>query len=82
MFQDSDRTIGRIWSSASGMLAAVARQGDSAPGFPAGTTFSSDFGPRASNAAGQAAFTAQLAGPGISASNDDSLWVSNVDGTI
>ena len=80
-----------IWSEGSGTLKLVARDGDPAPGFPAGVTFGPDTGvpgERGSfgtivniNSAGQTLFDAKIAGPGIDFENDDVLW-SEGSGTL
>ncbi len=63
-----------IWTDRSGVLALLARDGDAAPGAPAGSTFA-DFGARpVLSAAGDAVFFAKVAGEGVTAENDTGLW--------
>jgi len=62
-----------IWSDASG-LQRIARTGQQAPGLNAGVVFAElDSTPRI-DAAGSVAFWARLSGPGVTASNDGSVW--------
>lgn len=58
----------------------IALSGDQAPGQPAGVTFSFFSDPRLS-AGGAVAFWAELAGPGVTTSNDGSVW-SNRSGPL
>ena len=58
-------------SVASGQI--LVKVGDPAPGLPAGTTFFS-LGAPSINANGEVAFVAAIAGPGVSASNNSTLW--------
>jgi len=65
-----------IWSD-SGGLHLVARTGQQAPGQNAGVVFADlDTTPRL-DIAGIIAFWARLAGPGVDASNDGSVWRTN-----
>ena len=70
----SDLTTG-IWAENSGNLRLVALAGDQAPGLGAGVEFSHLNSPKM-NDAGQLAFTASVAGPGISPSRARSLWMT------
>jgi hypothetical protein len=70
-----------LWSTSSGALNLVAREGSQAPGAAAGQNFSAFTSP-ALNAAGQMAFTATLAGTGISTTNDRGLWAQGLDGSL
>ena len=78
-----------IWihDGASG-LALVAREGDAAPGMP-GVVYASlapfptnGPDPNDVNGAGDVAFPAQLAGPGIDPSNDHAIFVREATGTL
>lgn len=71
-----------IWSNRTGSLALVARAGDHAPGTPNGV----NFGPSAAfpdvvfalhglNEAGEAGFSAFLAGMGVDVTNDEGVWI-------
>ncbi len=66
-----------------GYLGMVVREGDAAPGTPAGVTFGAFQGlPAASvspvmNAAGQVAFLATVTGPGVSGANDLGIWATD-----
>jgi hypothetical protein len=64
-----------IWTGTPGSLQMVAREGDPAPGTPAGVTFG-DLGTSltALNGSGQVAFRALLAGPGVDTSNDRGIF--------
>lgn len=66
-----------IWSEASGSLALVVRSGTPAPGTPSGVNFKS-FSSRLTspvlNDAGEIAFFAALAGPGVNSTNNLGLW--------
>lgn len=63
-----------IWSEGGGSgLVLVAREGNQAPGTPAGVNFSSFESPLL-NAAGQIAFIATLTGPGVDNTNDQGIW--------
>jgi hypothetical protein len=66
-----------IWSEASGSLALVVRSGTPAPGTPTGVNFRSFFSRYTSpvlNDAGEVAFFALLAGPGVNPTNNLGLW--------
>ena len=63
-----------LWSTTGGSLHPVVREGWAAPGTAEGTTFSSFYGDLAVDSAGQAAFTATLAGMGIDSTNDNGIW--------
>jgi hypothetical protein len=71
-----------IWKSASGSISQILREGDTAPGTEAGVTFAnvgspSSFNPAPRIANGYVAVLANLAGPGITATNDTGIWVGN-----
>jgi hypothetical protein len=70
-----------LWSTSTGALNLVAREGAAAPGGAAGQTFSA-FASPALNAAGQLAFTAALAGTGITTANDRGIWAQGLDGDL
>jgi hypothetical protein len=66
-----------IWSSGGGSLHLAAREGDPAPGLPAGVTFggtSLNFGRPLLNGGGRTAFGATLTGPGVTEENNHSIW--------
>jgi hypothetical protein len=68
-----------VWSTASGSLALVAREGDPAPGTSA--VFAGFFRPQIS-ASGVVLFNAFLAGPGVDDTNTLGLWALGADGSI
>jgi hypothetical protein len=68
-----------LWSDRGGSLDLVMREGDSAPGANAVFSSLSDV---ELNDAGQLAFTASLAGPGVNFQNDSALWISDLDGGV
>lgn len=65
---------GSLWSN--GVL--VAREGDFATAAGAGVSFTGSFGTPTVNDVGQTAFTAFLAGTGVTSANDRSLWRNGV----
>ena len=67
-----------IW--AEGPLALVAREGNQAPGLPAGVNYYL-LGQPSLNSAGQMIFFGRVVGTGITTANDDVIW-SNRTGTI
>jgi hypothetical protein len=69
-----------IRRSSSNNLELVAVAGEQAPGMAPGVTFGS-IGVSALNSRGQVAFSTRLSGPGVNASNDDSIWVREPNGT-
>jgi hypothetical protein len=82
----NDRSIW-TWDDSSG-LALVAREGDAVPGMP-GVVYASlaplptdGPDPNDVNGAGDVAFPAQLAGPGIGASNDHAIFVREATGSL
>ena len=62
-----------IWYGNAGALSLVARDGEPAPGFPAGVHLGDMFDP-VLNGAGQMAFPARLQGDGIDNSNNSAIW--------
>ena len=77
----NDFTPGGIWTDATGgTLKAALKVGDQAPGLPSGVVFGWLPSP-AFNNAGQFAVWATLTGPGVTATNDRSIW-SNQSGNI
>jgi hypothetical protein len=66
-----------IWAGGTGSLAMVARGGSQVPGLPSGVIFNDGFGNPALNVAGQVAFYARLAGPGVGNTNNQSIWSGN-----
>ncbi len=74
---DSLPAYSGIWSDRSGAIAPVIQEGDQAPGLPNGVQFGNFFEEHplpVFNSADQIAFLAELNGPGISASNNFSIW--------
>lgn len=67
---------GALWSGRVGAVEIVARDGNPAPGLPAGIVYSglSGFFPSV-NRAGTIAFLGKLTGTGVDASNDLAAWV-------
>jgi hypothetical protein len=83
-----------IWTGAPGALTLKARQGQQAPGTPAGVTFKGSttdpfsgqvievgFMGGSINGNGDIAFYSPLTGSGVDASNDAGLWVSRDSGS-
>ena len=68
-----------IWSKGLGAATLVARDGDPAPGTPAGVVFSL-LSTHMINGAGQIALTATLTGPGVGGANNVGLWVRSPAG--
>ena len=64
-----------IWSDVTGSLSQLAGAGQSAPGMPAGTTFSSFSGQPLLNDSGLIEFHARVSGSTISTTNDTGIWV-------
>ncbi|HEY7116727.1 MAG TPA: choice-of-anchor tandem repeat NxxGxxAF-containing protein [Tepidisphaeraceae bacterium] len=71
----TDASDDAIWHGNAGNLRLVARQGDPAPGAPAGTAFG-NLGPPTVNANGQVAFRAELPGGG------SGIWSERSGGTL
>ncbi len=69
-----------LWSGA-GSLALIAREGSQAPDTPEGVVFNVIDDP-AMNAAGHAAFSASLVGPGVGSSNNRGLWAQDASGVL
>jgi hypothetical protein len=65
-----------VWSDRSGSLALVSREGDQAPGTPAGVRFGSIDSPwpLVLNNAGQTAFKRSLSGTGVDSTNNVGIW--------
>ncbi|MEZ6193652.1 MAG: hypothetical protein R3C45_20610 [Phycisphaerales bacterium] len=70
---DDTNNVG-IWSGPSDDLRLVVRRGDPAPGFGAGTSFSTVQIAPGMGQAGQVGWTAELVGPEIDSTNNESLW--------
>lgn len=66
-----------FWSEASGSLDLVAREGDPAPGMPAGVVFSRFNGVPQMNAQGATTFRGEVTGPGISGDNFEGIWIGS-----
>ena len=64
---------GGLWSSGSGAVALVAREGTQAVGTAAGVEFAALVDPTFNNS-GQSAFRSTLSGAGVTAANDDGVW--------
>jgi hypothetical protein len=62
-----------VWKTVGGALQLIARAGSPAPGTPAGVVFR-DFRDVVLDDAGDVAFIASLAGPGIGSANDVGVW--------
>ena len=60
----------------------VAREGDQVTGLPSGVVYSSFENNNSLNNAGQVVFVANLAGPGIGASNNQGIWATDADGDL
>jgi hypothetical protein len=72
-----------VWSDVPGAsLRAVARQNSQAPGAAAGVTFSDFDGELELGEFGQIAFEALLAGPGVTGSNNDGVWIERTAGDV
>ena len=79
-----------IWRGTPGSLTKVVRSGDAAPGAGAGAEFALCNGGApgvaveniAVNDSGETVFMAQLAGPGVTTENDDSLWHASAAGVL
>ena len=67
-----------IWSDRSGALGLVVRAGDPAPGLPAVTLANPQLA--AFNAAGRTLIATGLAGAGVTADNDESIWSDRAGG--
>ncbi len=76
-----------LWKGKPGALTLLVREGQQAPGLDSGVVFSSfltgigETGP-AVNPYGNVAFHARLRGTGITAANDDSIWVEDGNGVL
>jgi hypothetical protein len=66
-----------IWSSGTGLLTLVAREGDPAAGTPPGVNFGGLARRPALNSVGQTAFIGDLVGAGVDAGNDTGMWRGN-----
>lgn len=66
-----------VWAGTPGSLVLVAREGDPAPGTPAGVTFGLIFsgGQTLLSPDGRVAMAARLTGPGVTSANDQGFWV-------
>jgi hypothetical protein len=74
-----------IWSDVGGEgLKLIVREGQQAPGAPAGVIFESlqSFNAPTLNTRGQIAFRALLNGPGITLANDSGLWAQDARGQL
>lgn len=68
---------------ADGATSVVAREGDPAPGFPAGVVFGNMISSSLTlTQGGRVVFRHRLTGPGISDENDDTLWITRQDGGL
>ena len=75
-----------IWVQRPSSLGLIVREGDQAPGLPAGVHFDDfvSFGVDGDvlNAAGRVAFFATVAGPGVTTSNDHGIWAQDPFGNL
>ncbi len=75
-----------LWREGDAGLELVMREGDAAPGVPAGLTFASlqvqNQGNPSFNRNGQVAFLAQLGGPGVTTANDLGIWATDLAGRL
>jgi hypothetical protein len=72
-----------LWSDASGILNLVVREGDHAPGTPAGVNYSEFLEEGFDlNGAGRLAFAAKVAGPGIAENTDTGIWAQDATGNL
>jgi hypothetical protein len=72
---------GGLWAQRDSALDLVAREGAQAPGVAAGINFAS-LADATLNPAGQLAFSATLAGAGITTANDAGLWAQSIGGEL
>lgn len=86
---DASATLGAgYWRYASGALTPLVRNGWPAPGLEPGVTFSSverfpvAFDTPKISGTGHFAFSARLAGPGVTTENDDSTWLVSPTGEM
>jgi hypothetical protein len=76
-----------LWSQRGDSIALIAREGDRAPGTPAGVTFG-DFSRLGADSAfqvnnnSQVAFHVKLSGPGVTAVNDTGIWATDLTGDL
>ncbi|HEX2474975.1 MAG TPA: choice-of-anchor tandem repeat NxxGxxAF-containing protein [Lacipirellulaceae bacterium] len=76
-----------LWSQRGDTLRLIAREGDHAPGTPAGVMFG-DFSRLGADSAfsvnnmSQVAFHVKLTGPGVTAVNDTGIWVTDLSGAL
>jgi hypothetical protein len=74
-----------IWAGTGGNIKLVAREGEQAPGLPAGITFGDLVGSQVSpalNSLGEIAFACGIAGPGIDRGNSLTLWATDAKGNL
>jgi hypothetical protein len=75
-----------IWVQRTSSLSLIVREGDQAPGLPAGVHFDDflSFGVDGDilNAAGRVAFFAAVAGPGVTTSNNHGIWAQDPFGNL
>jgi hypothetical protein len=72
-----------IWSDAAGTMSLVAREGDAAPGAPAGVNFGQfDVNSYVLNGQNQIAFANRLVGAGVNFLNDVGIWATDSNGTL
>ncbi|MGH2569934.1 MAG: DUF7453 family protein, partial [bacterium] len=69
-----------VWKYDGGEISMVAREGDVAPGAGAGVVFGGIFGAEVSGL-GDLSLRASLAGPGVTAANDEGFWTDR-DGAL
>jgi len=76
-----------LWTEKSGVFKLIVREGDPAPELDPGVVFASTMLPSngiapAISPNGSVAFLARVRGPGITATNDDTLWVQDGNGNL
>lgn len=73
---------GTLWSNGDGELRLVAREGFSAPELPPGVIFTDSFSAPLINEQGQICFTATISGPGVTSTNNETLWATDSLGAL
>lgn len=72
-----------IWTDSPGALTLIAREGDAAPGVPAGTVFGQfDNNSYSLNVLGQTAFLGRVTGADITTANDVGIWATDQSGAL
>jgi hypothetical protein len=68
-----------IWTADADSICLLAREGDQAPGMPAGAAFTSISPPHNLNAAGEVLFMAGVRGSSVSPADNEGLWAGAPD---